>query len=79
MKIGDRVYNDYYGKGKIINIDKEDILVEFDEPNDELHDGNGFGNVSGKPNHCLWLASFEFEILPPNKDSIQHFLNLRES
>lgn len=51
-KVGDRVINKIYGKGTIIGIRDDycrDFLIEFDEENKNLHDGDNYSIVvSGK-------------------------------
>ena len=53
MGIGCRVEHKFWGKGIIINIDPSVdrslcFLVQFDKQNPGLHDGNGFGSITGK-------------------------------
>lgn len=55
FQIGDVVYHNKYGKGKVINVfDTESVSVEFDEANDKLHSCLG----KGKQNHC-WNCYLE--------------------
>ena len=65
LTIGDRVYHEEYGTGKIINDNcqeaSHDVLVEFDKYDSDLHDGNDVGKIKGKDGHCWWCFTRELK------------------
>lgn len=70
FKVGDkviatRVYS-CFGKGKIIDIKCENILVEF-VTNIKGHDGSTYGCILGKQGHCWWLYEDNLELDVPKK------------
>lgn len=61
LKVGDRVYHKEYGKGTIVEIDDSncffEYLVEFDNANENLHDGTWVASQRHKDKHCYWCQS----------------------
>ena len=62
FKIGDRVENEKFGKGTVVEKMDSDsllkVLVQFDKENFMLHDGNNSGKKH-KSNTCYWFYGRE--------------------
>ena len=69
LKIGDRVREDHFGIGTIIDIEGSSMpyLVEFDKENEECHDGRG----QGKENHCFWCYEEDLSLAKFTKDDLR--------
>lgn len=59
--VGQRVYNTFHGKGRVLNVDGPaqylPVLVEWDNHKAAFHDGGG----RGKPGHCYYVDNRDLE------------------
>lgn len=63
-KLGDRVNHERWGDGTIIEYNSDfDFLVEYDNYNDMLHDGNNCGRAKGKKGHCWWVNYIDNKVI----------------
>lgn len=78
MYIGARVWSLIYGYGRVIDYYGEigpHWLVQFDNPHDNLHDGNGY--CKGKDN-CCWYYDYGEITIVNDYNSIAFYLNKKE-
>lgn len=56
--VGQRVYSQHHGEGRVLQVDQEPdlvlpVLVEWDISRRSYHDGGG----RGRPQHCYWMSN----------------------
>lgn len=55
FKVGDKVIDEVFGEGKVVETNNKEILVQFKKANDILHNGSSGINGPYEENTCYWF------------------------
>lgn len=68
FKVGDRVKSKVFGEGTVVEVEtgssRKSILVQFDNTDKRLHDGNDVSKKRHKENRCYFYTNPENELEP---------------
>ena len=56
FKVGDRLKDEFFGEGKVVETNDKDILVQFKKANSFLHNGSMGRNGPYEDNACYWYS-----------------------